>query len=240
MLSIGRLGVATGAEYYLEKVANSVDDYYLGHGEAPGLWIGATAEQLGLTGEVDADQLRSLLTGFSPDGASLGMQLRADRRPGYDLTFSAPKGVSLLWAFSSDQTRAEITQPHDRAVVAVLDQLSREASFARRGANGQTLIEAKASSAPLSGTGPAGPGTPSSTPTWSCPTWSREQTAGGGPRRPPPLRLEEDRRHALSVGVAVRAGPPGSVLGGPAQRSLRAGRPQETHPAGLLQATGGY
>ena len=52
MLSIGRLGVATGAEYYLETVANSVDDYYLGHGEAPGRWIGATAEQLGLTGEV--------------------------------------------------------------------------------------------------------------------------------------------------------------------------------------------
>ncbi len=28
MLSIGRLGVASGAEYYLDKVANSVDDYY--------------------------------------------------------------------------------------------------------------------------------------------------------------------------------------------------------------------
>jgi conjugative relaxase-like TrwC/TraI family protein len=142
MLSIGRLGVATGAEYYLETVANSVDDYYLGHGEAPGRWIGATAEQLELTGEVDADQLRNLLAGFSPQGDPLGSRLRPDRRPGYDLTFSAPKGVSLLWAFSSDQTRMEITEAHDRAVVAVLDQLSREASFARRGANGHTLIEA--------------------------------------------------------------------------------------------------
>ncbi len=142
MLSIGRLGVATGAEYYLETVANSVDDYYLGHGEAPGRWIGATADQLGLTGEVNADQLRNLLAGLSPEGVSLGMQLRTDRRPGYDLTFSAPKGVSLLWAFSSDQIRSEITEAHDRAVVAVLDQLGKEASFARRGAKGQTLIEA--------------------------------------------------------------------------------------------------
>jgi conjugative relaxase-like TrwC/TraI family protein len=142
VLSIGRLGVATGAEYYLETVANSVDDYYLGHGEAPGRWIGATAEQLGLTGEVNADQLRNLLAGLSPGGVSLGMQLRVDRRPGYDLTFSAPKGVSLLWAFSSDQIRSEITEAHDRAVVAVLDQLGKEASFARRGANGQALIEA--------------------------------------------------------------------------------------------------
>ena len=43
MLSIGRLGIAGGAEYYLEKVANNVDDYYLGRGEAPGQWVGATA-----------------------------------------------------------------------------------------------------------------------------------------------------------------------------------------------------
>ena len=142
MLSIGRLGVATGAEYYLETVANSVDDYYLGHGEVPGRWIGATAERLGLSGEVNADQLRNLLAGFSPEGDPLGIQLRTDRRPGYDLTFSAPKGVSLLWAFSSDQIRSEITEAHDRAVVSVLDRLGKDAAFARRGANGQTLIEA--------------------------------------------------------------------------------------------------
>ena len=42
MLSIGKLGAAGGAEYYLDKVANSVDDYYLGRGEAPGQWVGAT------------------------------------------------------------------------------------------------------------------------------------------------------------------------------------------------------
>jgi hypothetical protein len=42
VLSIGRLGIASGADYYLERVANSVDDYYLGHGEAPGQWIGTS------------------------------------------------------------------------------------------------------------------------------------------------------------------------------------------------------
>ena len=48
MLSIGRLGASGGADYYLDKVANNVDDYYLGRGEAPGQWIGAAAEGLGL------------------------------------------------------------------------------------------------------------------------------------------------------------------------------------------------
>jgi hypothetical protein len=45
MLSIGRLGTTGGANYYLDKVANSVDDYHLGRGEAPGQWIGATSQQ---------------------------------------------------------------------------------------------------------------------------------------------------------------------------------------------------
>jgi hypothetical protein len=42
MLSIGRLGTTGGADYYLDKVANSVDDYYLGRGEASynqNLWM---------------------------------------------------------------------------------------------------------------------------------------------------------------------------------------------------------
>lgn len=142
MLSIGRLGVASGAEYYLDKVANNVDDYYLGRGEAPGQWIGATAERLGLVGQVDAESLRNLLAGLSPVGDSLGARLSVDRRPGYDLTFSAPKGVSLLWAFGTEGTRTRISEAHDRAVGAVLDQLSTEACFVRRGAGGQELVEA--------------------------------------------------------------------------------------------------
>src|SRR5664280_1007324 len=142
MLSIGRLGTAGGAEYYLDKVANNVDDYYLGRGEAPGQWIGSASEQLGLVGQVDAQSLRNLLAGTSASGESLGMQLRPERRPGYDLTFSAPKGISLLWAFGPDQVRDAISIAHDRAVSAVLDRLSNEACYARRGRDGKQLIEA--------------------------------------------------------------------------------------------------
>ena len=142
MLSIGRLGTAGGAEYYLDKVANNVDDYYLGRGEAPGQWIGATSAQLGLAGQVESQALRNLLAGTSATGESLGMQLRPERRPGYDLTFSAPKGISLLWAFGPDRVRDAISIAHDRAVSAVLDQLSNEACFARRARDGKQLIEA--------------------------------------------------------------------------------------------------
>jgi conjugative relaxase-like TrwC/TraI family protein len=142
MLSIGRLGATGGAEYYLDKVANNVDDYYLGRGEAPGQWIGATSERLELTGEVDAETLRNLLAGRSGSGESLGVQLRPERRPGYDLTFSAPKGVSLLWAFGPGDVRDAISDAHDQAIGAVLDHLSTEASYARRGRDGKRLVEA--------------------------------------------------------------------------------------------------
>jgi conjugative relaxase-like TrwC/TraI family protein len=142
MLSIGRLGTTGGAEYYLDKVANNVDDYYLGRGEAPGQWIGATSERLGLVGQVGPEALRNLLAGKSPSGDDLGARLSNERRPGYDLTFSAPKGISLLWAFGPGDIRDAISVANDHAVGAVLDHLSTEACYARRGAGGHQLVEA--------------------------------------------------------------------------------------------------
>jgi conjugative relaxase-like TrwC/TraI family protein len=142
MLSIGRLGTTGGAEYYLDKVANNVDDYYLDRGEAPGQWIGATSERLGLVGQVGPEALRNLLAGKSPSGDDLGARLSSERRPGYDLTFSAPKGISLLWAFGPGDVRDAISVAHDHAVGAVLDHLSTEACYARRGAGGHQLVEA--------------------------------------------------------------------------------------------------
>jgi conjugative relaxase-like TrwC/TraI family protein len=142
MLSIGKLGIAGGAEYYLDKMANSVDDYYLGRGEAPGQWVGKAAAALGLVGQVDPGDLRNLLAGRSADGETLGVQVQPGRRPGYDLTFSAPKGVSLLWAFGAPDIREAISFGHDQAVASVFDHLSVEACFARRGRGGAQLVEA--------------------------------------------------------------------------------------------------
>ena len=143
MLSIGRLGVASGADYYLASIANSVDDYYLGRGEAPGQWIGATSAALGLSGVVDPVALRNLLGGHGADGEDLGIMRRSDRRPGFDLTFSAPKGLSLLWAFGSPEVRDAVSSAHDRAMAGVVDHLSSEAAYVRRGVDGLDVRKAK-------------------------------------------------------------------------------------------------
>jgi hypothetical protein len=57
MLRISKLA---DAEYLIGQVALGIDDYYMGVGEAPGVWQGGLADQLGLSGVVDADQLRAL------------------------------------------------------------------------------------------------------------------------------------------------------------------------------------
>jgi len=51
VLSIAKLRVGQEA-YQLSGVSQSLDDYYTGRGEADGLWMGAGAERLGLSGVV--------------------------------------------------------------------------------------------------------------------------------------------------------------------------------------------
>ena len=58
-------------------MAKGREDYYAGRGEAPGQWLGAGADVLGLEGEVEADELAALMQGHDPRS---GEQLR--RRPG--------------------------------------------------------------------------------------------------------------------------------------------------------------
>lgn len=136
VLSIGKL--APGAqEYYLRTVADGVEEYYLGSGEAPGRWLGHGAERLALSGQVGTESLTAVLEGRHP---TTGKPLwRASRRrlPGWDLTFSAPKSVSLLYALAPDPIRQLVVEAHEHAVTTAFGYLEREAGFVRRGHGGQ-------------------------------------------------------------------------------------------------------
>ena len=57
MLNVGKLS-AGAAEYYIGEVATAAEDYYSGHGEAQGRWVGSVAAELGLVGEVDPQHFR--------------------------------------------------------------------------------------------------------------------------------------------------------------------------------------
>lgn len=143
MLSIGKMG--GGQErYYLEKVAEGAEDYYSGEGEAEGYWLGDAAEDLGLQGRIDPDQLTAMLTGTNPaSGEPFGMQHVSGKGPvpGFDLTFSAPKSVSLLWALGGHPVAAKVKAAHAEAVDAALGYLQAEACWTRRGKGGRVFLK---------------------------------------------------------------------------------------------------
>jgi conjugative relaxase-like TrwC/TraI family protein len=135
MLGIGALG-ASSAAYYLETVASGREDYYLGAGEAPGVWLGAHAATLGLERTVEPAALHAVLEGVDPATGARLDRARVNRAPGFDLTFSAPKSVSILHALADPEIGVQVREAHDHAVVAALGWLERNASIVRRGAGG--------------------------------------------------------------------------------------------------------
>jgi conjugative relaxase-like TrwC/TraI family protein len=142
MVSIGKLG-AGQERYYTERVAEGAEDYYSGRGEAEGFWLGAAAVDLGLDGKVDPEGLTAMLTGRHPaTGEPLGLRHVAGRGPvpGFDLTFSAPKSVSLTWALGGEGAGTEVAAAHRASVAAALDYMQRQACWTRRGHGGHEFL----------------------------------------------------------------------------------------------------
>jgi conjugative relaxase-like TrwC/TraI family protein len=149
VLSIGKLA-AGQAGYYLDQaqgtitraraVASGVEDYYLGGHEAKGRWAASGAAALGLRGEVGDEPLLRVLVGEHPaTGDPLGRVL-GTRRPGFDLTFSAPKSVSVLLGVGDDGLRSVLQAAHDEAVADALAYVERHAAVTRRGPAGVYTI----------------------------------------------------------------------------------------------------
>src|SRR4051812_8601325 len=139
MLSIGKLAAGQAA-YYERQVARGHDDYYSGRGEAPGEWTGRGAAALGLSGQVDATHFNALMAGVDPSDKALERPLRDSRGEpkvvGFDLTFSAPKSVSVLFAAGDEQTAGQLIAAHEAAVRAALGYVEDAAVKVRRGKGG--------------------------------------------------------------------------------------------------------
>ena len=86
-------------------------------------WAGKGAEELGLEGPVDPEVFKAVLEGRVPDGSGKRNSAAIDRdgnrihRPGRDLTFSAPKSVSLVALIGGD---GRVVDAHDHAVKRAL------------------------------------------------------------------------------------------------------------------------
>ena len=144
MLSIKALRGANPAFYYLRSVPDGPSSYYAGSTPA-GRWLGDGATQLDLVGAVRDDELRHLLDGHHPGtGAQLvaGRAGAADRVMGFDLTFSAPKSVSLLAVLSPDDVGDVVRRAHADAVADVMGVVESEVARVRRGRQGVDQLPA--------------------------------------------------------------------------------------------------
>ena len=145
MLGIGKLG-AGAEDYYLSAVAAGREDYYLREGEAPGRWVGQGARSFGLAGEVEGTRASRRAGRPRPrDGEQLvrGARGGRSRTPGFDLTFRAPKSVSLLFALGEPRAarprRWHRTSAPSRRPSAYLEG---HAAHLRRGAGGAERVPA--------------------------------------------------------------------------------------------------
>jgi len=129
--SIGAVASPSQGASYYER-----DGYYAKdspeHRDASA-WAGKGAEALGLEGPVDPDIFKSVLQGEVPDGSGkrLGRRIgngEIHHRPGRDLTFSAPKSVSLAALVGGD---ARIVEAHDRAMRRALGWFEKNAAETR-------------------------------------------------------------------------------------------------------------
>jgi hypothetical protein len=121
-------------DYYLQKLGeiSPREDYYLRGGIATGRWRGSGAAEMGLAGRVSAEGLVRLFDGNHPGtGEQLGRRLRCDGVAAWDVTFSADKSVSLLWALGDELTRKEVLEAFEEATSQAFEYLESVASSTR-------------------------------------------------------------------------------------------------------------
>ncbi len=112
-------GADAGA-YYVEALPN----YYLDSGEPAGVWHGKGAELLGLEGKIVDGEFLKIMAGSHPrrrGDVPLGRVYGEKSVRGFDITASAPKSVSTMFAIGDDATRRHVLAAHDTAVAAMLE-----------------------------------------------------------------------------------------------------------------------
>ena len=114
MLSMSNVANSSAAGTYYEKA----DDYY-SQDRSPSVWSGKAAQTLGLNGAVQGAEFRAMLDGRLPSGVRLHHAGEGSgRRGGTDLTFSAPKSVSMQALIGGD---TRLLQAHETAVSRALE-----------------------------------------------------------------------------------------------------------------------
>ena len=234
MLSIGKLG--KGQErYYLEKVAEGTEDYYSGEGEEAGQWLGDAARELGLSGEVEPDQLVAMLTGMNPATGRAAWPARRPRPwPGPRLRshlLRSQVGLPDLGAWRRGGRRPRSRPPTSAPSKSPSHYMQREACRTRRGRRRRRQGVRQGQRLPRRRLRPSLLAKRRSAAAYACADRQRDQGTGrqvDPPLPPGDLRPRQDRRLHLRGPPAPRADPDASASSGSrfatASRRSRASR----------------
>ena len=134
---VATLAQAASAAYYLESQRSfrHPNEYYTAGEEPDGVWFNPKG-LLGMKdgGKVDSGDFHRIYNGFAPDGSTkLTRNAGSEQRsPGLDMTFSADKSVSALWAIADLELRSRIEEAHnDAARVALEETVFRYCAYTR-------------------------------------------------------------------------------------------------------------
>jgi conjugative relaxase-like TrwC/TraI family protein len=154
VLTASSIGAAKGPGYarYLESktVEPARGDYYLNPSgeptQAPGRWLASqeTLARLGIDDQtVDGSDFVALMEGRHPrDGGWLrAAGPTGARGGGIDLTFSAPKSVSAVWALGDAGQRRDVLDAHEAAVAQAMVYLTEMVPTVRRRVGSEVLEE---------------------------------------------------------------------------------------------------
>lgn len=135
MLSLRRVNSGQASSYY------TADDYYL-QDDAIGQWHGETGKSLGYTGAIKEADFQKLILG-QDNRENPRFQIQAGGKDhkhsaGVDLTFSAPKSVSIAGLILDDK---RVIQAHNAAVDKALDYIEKHYTNVRVKENNQVRSE---------------------------------------------------------------------------------------------------
>ncbi|WP_417276799.1 MobF family relaxase [Castellaniella sp.] len=132
---IYRARAALATHYY----ADQADDYYSRDGSATA-WQGEGARRLGAVGAIDPARFKAMLQGDFGQGITAGQSIRKDAkaRAALDLTFGAPKSITLQALIGGDE---RLIQANDDAVATALAYVEKHLAMGRRKEAGKSRVE---------------------------------------------------------------------------------------------------
>lgn len=132
MLSLGRAHPQHSVHYFTQDNQSGSDVAELNQ------WRGEGAIALGCTGTVDEIAFSNVLSGLAPTGETLpGRQIHAQHQAGIDLTFNAPKSISLAALMGQQEA---LIAAHAQAIAQTLQIIEQRYAYTRLCKQGQRQL----------------------------------------------------------------------------------------------------